>query len=77
MEIQTDVFSQLGSRIVNFIIQSVIRMTITNICSKNTTSDRGSVTSLQNFNEDLYCFLFLNQRVCQSGHFCCLYRKRK
>ena len=43
IDIRTDVSSQFAFITVNLTIQSDISSKITNICSKNTTSDRGNV----------------------------------
>ena len=53
MDIQTEVSSQFGFDTVNVTIQSDFSSKITNICTKNTTSERGKVVWLQNFQDDL------------------------
>ena len=53
MDIQTEVYSQFGFNTVNFTIQSDISINITNICTKNTTSEHGKIVWLQNFQDDL------------------------
>ena len=59
MDIQTEVSSQFGLNTVNFTIQSDNSSNITNICTKNTTSERGKVVWLQNFQDDLLLLSFL------------------
>ena len=66
MDIQTEVLSQFGFNTVNFTIQSDISSNITNICTKNTTSERGKVVWLQNFQDDLLLLFFQNNFPLQN-----------
>ena len=61
MDIQTEVSSQFGFNTVNFTTQSDISSNITNICTKNTTSERGKFVWLQNFQDDLLLPFFQNK----------------
>ena len=63
MDIQTEVSSQLDSNLANLTIQSDISSKITNICTKNTTSERCKVVWLKSFRADSP-LLFFNIRFC-------------
>ena len=60
MDIQTEVSSKFGFNTVIFTIQKDISSNITNICTKNTTSERGKLVWLQNFPDDLLLPFFSN-----------------
>ena len=49
MDIQTEVSPQFDSNLATLTILSDIGSNITNICTKNTTSERGKVVWLKNF----------------------------
>ena len=53
MDIQTEVSSQFDFNLANLTIQSDISSNITNICTKNTTSERGKVVWLKSSRADL------------------------
>ena len=65
IDIQTEVSSQFGFKKVNLTMQRDISSKITNIWTKNTTSDSGNVVWLQNFHEDLLLLSFSKKNFLQ------------